>query len=108
MGTELGESGEEPGRGVVMTKKRKPQTVWDEPALLHAVKDEKGHVVAFGRTKLGQAVYDVIFSSMSAKKAAKKHGLSRESVLQQRREWREHERKRERSKQWRKRKVKLG
>lgn len=72
--------------------KRKPQTVWDEPALLHAVKDEKGRVIAFGRTKLGHAVYDVIFSSMSAKKAAKKHHVSREFVLQKRREWREKKR----------------
>jgi hypothetical protein len=75
-----------------VSKRRKPQTAWDEPALLHAVKDEKGHVVAFGRTKLGQAVYDVIFSSMSAKKAAKKHRVSREFVLQKRRQWREKQR----------------
>lgn len=71
-----------------MSKMRKPQTVWDEPALLHAVRNEKGEIVAFGRTKIGQTVYDVIFSSMSAKKVAKKYHLSRDFVLAQRREWR--------------------
>lgn len=41
--------------------------------------------VAFGRTPLGQAVYDVYMSSMSAAECVRRHPeLTREQVLRQR------------------------
>ena len=61
--------------------------------LLREVRDPKGKLVGFGRTAIGQAVYDVCFSSMSAAKVAKRYRVSREFVLEQRRKMREEERR---------------
>lgn len=45
----------------------------------------KRRETTYGRTPSGQAVYDVYFSSMSAAECARRHRISREFVLEQRR-----------------------
>lgn len=50
--------------------------------------------IAFGRTELGQALYDVCFSRMSAAEAARRHKLNREFVLKMRKEHSEFRRER--------------
>lgn len=57
--------------------------------LLRAVRDPKGKIVAFGRTAIGQAIYDVCFSSMSAVQVAKRYKVPRQFVLDQRRKMRD-------------------
>jgi hypothetical protein len=48
---------------------------------------ERGEIV-FGRTELGQALYDVLMSGMSATEAARRHrGVSRKFVLEMRRKY---------------------
>jgi hypothetical protein len=42
------------------------------------------HEVTYGRTPLGQAVYDIYFSSLSAVEVARRHKLDRAYVLEQR------------------------
>ena len=75
----------EAGPGGEAVSKIKSQELFDDPTLLHADSNAKGEIT-YGRTKIGQCVYDVCFSSMSAVKVAKKYrGLSREFVLKMRR-----------------------
>jgi hypothetical protein len=67
-------------------KTKKEATAFDDPAMIRVIRNEKGEIVAFGRTRLGQAAYDVMLSSMTAAEAARRHKLSREFVLKMRRE----------------------
>ncbi len=67
-------------------KQKREKSTPDTPALLRMIRSERGLVVAFGRTKLGQAAYDVLMSSMSAAEAARRHKLDRGFVLRMRRE----------------------
>jgi len=63
-------------------------TTFEDKAMLRVIRDKggRGRVVALGRTRLGQAAYDVILSSMSAAEAARRHKLKREFVLELRRQ----------------------
>lgn len=61
-------------------------TAFDDPALLRVIRDKDGHIVAFGKTRLGQTAYDVMLSSMSAAEAARRHKLKRDWVLKMRRD----------------------
>jgi len=65
---------------------KKIATAFDDPAMIRAIRDKQGHIVAFGRTRLGQIAYDVFISSMSAAEAARRHKVKREFVLQMRHE----------------------
>lgn len=64
--------------------KNREATAFDDPAMIRVIRDESGHIVAFGKTRLGQAAYDVMLSSMSAAEAARRHKLKREFVLEMR------------------------
>jgi hypothetical protein len=65
---------------------KKEASPFRDPALLRAIRDKDGHIVAFGKTPLGQAAYDVMLSSISAAEAARRHKLDREFVLEMRRD----------------------
>jgi hypothetical protein len=69
-----------------VAKKTRPweATAFDDPAMLRVIRDKDDHIVAFGRTRLGQAAYDVMLSSMSAAEAARRHKLDRAFVLEMR------------------------
>lgn len=60
-----------------------------EGGLLNEITDDRGQTVAFGRTALGQAAYDVIISSLSGAEVARRHPeLTRLFVLDMRRTYR--------------------
>jgi hypothetical protein len=67
-------------------KAKRIASAFDDPAMLRAIRNDKGEIVAFGKTRLGQAAYDVMLSSMSAAEAARRHKLKREFVLEMRRQ----------------------
>jgi hypothetical protein len=50
--------------------------------LLSIVKNNLGQIVAFGKTEMGQTVYDILSSSLSAAEVARRHPeVNREFVL---------------------------
>jgi hypothetical protein len=61
-------------------------TTFEDRAMLRVIRNRNGEIVAYGRTRLGQAAYDVLFGSMSAAEAARRHKLKREFVLELRRQ----------------------
>jgi hypothetical protein len=66
--------------------KRGEATAYNDRAMLRVIRNKKGEIVAFGRTRLGQAAYDCILSSMSAAEASRRHHLKREFILELRRQ----------------------
>lgn len=53
------------------------------------ITDDQGKTVAYGRTPMGQAAYDLLCSSMSGAEVVRRHPqMSREFVLQMRQKYR--------------------
>lgn len=60
----------------------------DSPTPIRQITDDRGEVVAFGRTKMGQAAYDVLCSSMSGAEVVRRHPeVTRDFVLKMRQKY---------------------
>ena len=60
----------------------------EQPTPIRAITDERGETVAFGRTKMGQAAYDLLCSSMTGAEVVRRHPeFSRKFVLETRRRY---------------------
>jgi hypothetical protein len=71
----------------LLPQAKQRRAIQRKEGLISMEKDASGETL-FGRTEIGKAIYDLLLSSMSAKKAGERHHVRHAAVLALRRNYR--------------------